>query len=113
MSRIPGLAPPVAPLSEIWTDNTLVANNGNKVSPWVSVTSVDRLRAMRATTAGNYSLEIDWSRDGETVDAVQTVAVGNNAGVEILVFAPFARFRILNTDALAAFTSHRTNVFGR
>lgn len=113
MTRTPSLALPASSLSEIFTSGTLIAANASVQSAFISVTLLDRLRVSRTSVAGAYAFEIDWSRDGVAVDLTQAVAVNNNAGVEVLVFLPFVRFRVRNTDALAAFTSHRTNVFGR
>lgn len=113
MSRTPGLAPTGLPLQEVFSSGTLVAANANVVSAWVDVRTLARLLVSRAATAGAYVLEIEWSRDGIAVDIIQTLAVGNNSAVEVLVAAPFVRFRVRNTDALVAFTAHRTNAFGR
>lgn len=113
MSRTPSLALPPAEMVSLWTNNTLVAANGNVASGFISVSTLDRLRISRTSAAGAYALEIDWSRDGVAVDITQTIAVNNNSGLEVQVFLPFIRVRVRNTDALAAFTSHRTNVFGR
>lgn len=113
MSRIPSLPVPGVSLQEIFTTGALVAANANVTSAWVDVRTLARLLVSRTATAGAYVLEIEWSRDGVTLDITQVLAVGNNAAVETMVAAPFVRFRVRNTDPLAAFTSHKTNVFGR
>lgn len=113
MLRIPSLPAPPQPLVEVWTDGTLVGPNGNKLSSWAEVGTMDKLRISRVSTGGTYVLEIHWSRDGVSVDVTQNLNIANNSGDEVLVFAPFVRFQVRNTDALAAFSSHRTNVFGR
>lgn len=111
--RTPSLAPVALPLQEIWTVGALVAAGANVQSGWVDVRTLARLLVSRMATSGVYNLDIEWSRDGATVDITQVLAVGNNGGVQLDVLASFVRFRVRNTDALAAFTAHRTNVFGR
>lgn len=115
MSRIPSLPipPTIVSLAEIFTSGTLVAATGSVQSGFLDVRNFNMLRISRTATAGAYALEIDWSRDGVNVDLTQAVALNNNSGIEVLVFLPFVRIRVRNTDALAAFTAHRTNVFGR
>lgn len=113
MTRTASIAPPALPLQELWTTSTLVAANGNVQSGFINVAALARLLVSRTATAGAYTFEIEWSRDGAAVDIVQVVAVGNNSGQEIVVLSPFARFRVKNTDVALAFTAHRTNVFGR
>lgn len=100
-------------LQELWTDGTLVGGGGSVSSPWLDLTLLDSLRLMRTHAGGTYSLEVDWGRDGATVDVTQALTLANNESAELVVAARFARFRVNNTDGLNAFTAHRTNVFGR
>lgn len=113
--RVPSLAQPPAakPLSQVHTFSDLVGTNASVASGFIDVRNLDVLRVSRTATGGAYAFEVEWSRDGVAVDLTQALAVNNNAGAEIAVFLPFARFRVRNTDSLAAFTAHRTNVFGR
>ncbi len=115
MTRTPSLPQsgvPV-PLGTLWTDSTLVAAAGAVASPWFEVTNLGSLFFIRAATGGVYALEVDWSRDGVTVDVTQAVTVANSSSAQLLVAARFARFRVRNTDGTAAFTAHRTTVSGR
>ena len=100
-------------LSLLWTDGSLIAAGGSVASGWVSVATYDVLRIGRTTTGGTYAFEVDWSRDGITVDFTETVAVANNTTVEKPTAGIHARLRVRNTDAVTAFTAHRTTVYGR
>lgn len=103
----------VGALTELFTSETLIAAAGNTTSAWVDVSAYQKLHISKTSTGGVYALEIDWGRISGTVDFVETVATTNNAGVTREVIAPFARFRVKNTDGVNAFTVHRTNIFGR
>ena len=100
-------------LALAWTDGTLVAASGSVASGWLDVVGANVLRIGRTHAGGAYAFEIDWSRDGVTVDFTEAVTVANNTTVEKPVAMPFARLRVRNTDAVAAFTAHRTTVYRR
>lgn len=100
-------------LSTHWTDGTLLGTTGSVQSAYIDLLQQDLLRVIRRSTAGTYAFEVDWSRDGVTTDVTETVAVPNNGSTEKRVMARWARFRVRNTDAVAAFTAHRTTVSGR
>ena len=101
-----------------WTlllySDTLLAAGGSAVSGWIDLQTagVTAIRPTRTSTGGTYALEIDWSRDGVTADITETVTVGNNVSVEKKAPMRYARVRARNTDAVAAFTVHRTVVHG-
>lgn len=113
MTRIPSLATGPTPLQVLWSDGSLVAGGANVASGWIDCTNLDSLRLLRTSAGGAYALEVDWSRDGAAVDVTQVLALNNNNSGELAVAAKFARFRVRNTDAVAAFTAHRTTVHGR
>ena len=100
-------------LALLWTNATLLGTNGSAASEWIAVAQYDVLRIGRTSAGGTYAFEVDWSRDGVTSDLTEVVAVGNNITVEKPVGAAFARFRARNTDAVSAFSAHRTNVYAR
>jgi hypothetical protein len=97
----------------VWSDNTLIAANGSVQSGFADVSVAEELRIMRTATAGTYAFEIDWSRDGVAVDLTETVSVPNQGRATVRPSAPYARFRVKNTDAVLPFTAHRTTVFAR
>lgn len=101
------------PLVLLWTENALVAAAGSVTSAWIDVSARDLLRIGRTSAGGVYAFEIEWSRDGAAVDVTEVVVVGNNTTLEKRVGMAFARFRVRNTDAAAAFTAHRTTVTAR
>lgn len=95
----------------LWTSGTLVPGGGNDQSGWVSVKGAETLRISRNVAGGAYAFEIDWSRDGVSVDLTEAVTTVEDDSIEQPVAAQFARFRVRNTDALMAFSAHRTNVY--
>lgn len=99
-------------LDLLWSDGTLVAAAGNVVSAWVDVRTHEELRISRNQAGGVYAFEIDWSRDGSTVDFTEAVGTTEDDQVSQPIAATHARFRVRNTDAVNAFTAHRTNVYG-
>lgn len=103
----------LAPLQLLLTADSLLTAGAAEASGWVDLANVEHLRIGRSSTGGVYVFEIDWSTDGAVADFTETVAVANNGTTEKPVAARFARFRVRNTDAVAAFTSHRTTVHGR
>lgn len=113
MTRIPSIPTGPTPLQVMWSSGSLVAGGAAVDSGWVDLTNLDSLRLMRAHAGGTYVLEVDWSRDGAAVDITQVLALNNNTTGELAVAARFARFRVRNSDALNAFTSHRTTVHAR
>jgi hypothetical protein len=100
-------------LEVLWSDGTLVAGGGAVDSGWIPLSSLDSLRLIRRHAGGAYALEIDWSRDGATVDVTEVLGLANRTSGELAVAARYARFRVRNTDALNAFTEHRTTVHAR
>lgn len=96
----------------LWTDSTLVAALGNKLSDWINVAGQETLRISRNVAGGAYAFEIEWSRDGVTIDFTEVVVTTEDDSVEQPVAAEFARFKVRNTDVALAFTAHRTNVYG-
>lgn len=97
-------------IDTIWSDGTLVAASGNVQSGWISVRGAERLKISRNHAGGVYAFEIDWSRDGATADFTESVATTEDDQVEQPVAMEWARFRVRNTDAVNAFTAHRTTV---
>lgn len=95
----------------IWTDGTNVGAASNVVSGFFNLGMKKDIRIGKVSVGATsvYAFEIDWSRDGSSVDFTETVVVTDLSSVTKNVAAPFARFRIRNTGA-GAFTSHRTNV---
>lgn len=93
-----------------FTDGTLLAANSEQVSGWLEVGGHENIRIGKTSTGGTYALEIDWGRDETTVDWTETVVVPEGGTVSVDIPAPFARIRVSNTDGVAAFSAHRTNV---
>lgn len=103
-------------LAELWTDATLIAANANATSAWMDVSTRDELRIGRTTAGGTYAFEVDWARadpGAGAADITEVVVVANNTTVNKPVGMAWARFRARNTDAVTAFTAHRTVVSGR
>lgn len=100
-------------LNVLHSDGTLVAAAGASVSGWQDVSNFDVITISRTAAGGVYAFEIEWSRNRSVVDVTEVVTVGNNGRVDIKPAAPFARFRVRNTDAVTAFTAHRTNVVAK
>lgn len=98
-------------LDLLWTDATLVGISGAVASPWVNVRGQEDLRISRNQAGGTYQFEIDWSRDGVTVDFTEVVNTVEDDQVSQPVGAEWARFRVRNTNTTVAFTAHRTNVY--
>lgn len=98
-------------LDLLWTDDSNVAANGNVVSGWINVKGAEEVRISRNSSGGAYAFEIDWSRDGVTVDYVDPVTVPDDDSVTVQTAGLFARFRVRNTDAVLSFNAHRTNVY--
>lgn len=111
--RIPSLPVDLTPLAEVWTSGALIAGGGTDASPFADLTSRETLRIIRTSAPDTYAFEIDWSRDGATVDVTEVIAVANNARASVTVGARFARFRVRNTSATVALTAHRTTVSAR
>ncbi len=103
----------MAELDLLWTNATLVGAAGNAASPWADVRRYEELRISRNQAGGVYAFEIDWSRDGATVDFTEAVGTTEDDQVTQPIAAEFARFRVRNTDGVNAFTAHRTNVYAR
>lgn len=103
----------MAERDEIWSDGTLLAAGGAVASPWVDLRGFDSLVISRNQVGGTYAFEVDWSRDGATVDLTEAVATVEDDQVAQPIAATYGRFRVRNTDAVNAFTAHRTNVFGQ
>lgn len=99
-------------LAELWSDGTLIGVSGAVVSGWVNVASYKDLRILRTAAGGTYAFEVDWGRATGVADITETVVVANNTSVSKPVGATWARFRVRNTDAVTAFTAHRTTVSG-
>lgn len=97
----------------LWSSNTLLAISSEAVSGWVDVSRLDQLMIMKSSTGGTYSFEVDWSRDGVTVDIVEIVAVTEDTSVVKSVASLFVRLRVRNTSGAAAFTEHLTVVNAR
>ena len=93
----------------VWSDGTLVPAAGSAASGFQKVGGHERLVIGRTATGGTYGFEIDWSRDGTTVDFTQAVTVADADSASVDICAPYARFRVNNTGG-ADFTAHRTNV---
>lgn len=101
-------------LALLWTTGALLAGGDNAVSGWLNVSDRNVLRIGRTSSGSpGYAFEIDWSRDGVAVDFAETVAVADNTTIEKPIASLFARLRVRNTDAVAAFTAHRTVVVTR
>jgi hypothetical protein len=99
---------------QLFTSNALLAAGGNDASGIIDLSRYDTVRVGKASTGGVYAFEIDWVLDdGATVAFTETATPGEKAGIVRNVLAPFARFRVRNTDGLNAFTAHRTIVSGR
>lgn len=102
-----------ATVNNLWVTTPLLAASGSAVSGWFDVSQLESLYIMRNWAGGAYAFEIDWSRDGVAVDIVEVVATSNNVPLVKPVAAKFARFRVRNTDAISAFTTHLTVVNAR
>lgn len=103
-------------LVELWTDNTLLAATANATSAWMDVSARAELRIGRTAAGGTYAFEVDWARANPgagAADITEVVVVANNTTVVKPVGMAWARFRARNTDAVTAFTAHRTVVSGR
>ncbi len=98
-------------LDLLWTDATLVAISGAVESAWINVRGQQDFRISRNQAGGTYAFEIDWSRDGVTVDLTEVVVTTEDDQVTQPIAAEWARFRVRNTHATVAFTAHRTNVY--
>lgn len=101
-----------APGAPLWSTTTNIAAASNAVSGWVDVSDDPVLAIGRKSTGGTYVFEVDWSRDGVTSDFTETVTVADGTTVTKHAGAPFARFRVRNTDGVNAFTAHVTAVTG-
>ncbi len=101
-----------APGSTLWASTALIAALGSAESGWTKVAADPVLTIGRQTTAGTYAFEIDWSRDGVTVDFTETVVIAGGTTVVKHSGAVWARFRARNTDAALPFTAHATVVTG-
>lgn len=99
-------------LQELQVFTQLLAVGANEQGAWRNVDQVAVIVVSRTATGGTYVIEVDWSRDGVAVDLVETLAVPNNGRLEVRPAARFARFRVHNTDAVTAFTAHRTLAYG-
>lgn len=99
------------PTALLWSTGVLVAASGSVDSGWVDVSAIDEIVIGKTSAGGVYVFEIDWSRDGATVDFTEVVSVADKTSVTKDVAGLWALFRVRNTDAVAAFTAHRTNVF--
>lgn len=113
MARLISLPTGPSNLQLGWTVGSLLAAGASEQSPWLDLTNIDVLRIVRTATTGVYALEVDWSRDGAAVDVTEVITVNNNASAEVRAVAKFARLRVRNTDAIAAFTAHRTTMHMR
>ncbi len=100
-------------LALLFTSGDLLAAGAAAASGFVDVSAVDQLVIGRTAAGGAYAFEVDWSRDGAAVDFTEVVAVAQATTTTKKVATAFARFRVRNTDGVAAFTAHRTNVAGR
>lgn len=103
-------------LAELWTNDTLLATNGNVASGWLDVSAKKDLLIGRIATGGAYAFEVDWARANPgagAADLTEVVAVANNTTVVKPVGMAWARFRARNTDAVTAMTVHRTVVSAR
>ncbi len=98
-------------LDLLWTDATLVGISGAVVSGWTNVRGQQELRISRNQAGGTYGFEIDWSRDGATVDFTEAITTTEDDQVNQPIAAEWARFRVRNTSTTAAFTAHRTLVY--
>lgn len=110
---MPGLG--AAAFQMLFTSNTLLAAGGSSVSAWFDIQAlgITALFLGRSAAGGVYVLEVDWSRDGVAVDVTEAVTPGNNATLKKEPGMRHCRFRVRNTDAVVAFTAHRTTVHGR
>lgn len=110
---MPGLG--AAAFQLLFTTSTLLAAASNTASGWFDLQAlgITALFLGRAAAGGAYVLEVDWSRDGVAVDVTEAVTPGNNATLKKEPGMRFCRLRVRNTDAVTAFTAHRTTVYGR
>lgn len=97
-------------LDVLWSDGTLVAAAASAQSGWINVAGQEELVISRNQAGGTYAFEIDWSRDGATVDFTEAVTTTEDDQVNQPVALPWARFRVRNTDGVNGFTAHRTTV---
>lgn len=93
-----------------WNDATLVAFGANVASSFVNLLYYEDMLVGRTATGGTYAFEIDWSADGTTVLITEVFVVANNTTLRIPTAAPYARFRVKNTDGAVNFSAHRTFV---
>lgn len=102
----------VAPITEFWFTSTLVAALANVESGagFGFFQKNENFYIAKVNVAGTYVLEIDWSRDGSGVHVTETVTISDNVPIVKPVALPFAKFRVKNTHATNAFTTHRTYV---
>jgi hypothetical protein len=106
---------PMVTLGSVATNLAAGANEivaGGNAGGFFDVASRARLFLGRASTGGAYQLDLEWSRDGATIDLTETVAVGDATTVGKEVAMPFVRVRVRNTGG-TAFTAHRTTVTAR
>lgn len=107
---------PTAPFANLFEDANIVAISGSVTSGWLDLETlgVTDLLIRRRAAGGAYQFEIDWSRDGVGTNPItEIINVPDSGSVVKQVVARFARVRVRNTSAVAAFTSHYTGVEGR
>ena len=105
--------PAPAALVLLHTSGTLLGANGAEASGWKDISTKEELKIYRTAAGGTYALEVDWSRDGAAADVTEVITSANNTSAVKKVVAPFVRLRVRNTDAVTAFTAHRTTVYAR
>jgi hypothetical protein len=73
----------VPDLDLLWTDGTLVAALAQVQSAWLNVKGAEELRISRNVSGGTYAFEIDWSRDGATVDYTDPIPTTEDDSVVV------------------------------
>lgn len=102
------------PMVILGTLATNLAAGANEIvaGGFFDVASRARLFLGRTSTGGAYQLDLEWSRDGATIDLTETVAIGDATTVGKEAAMPYVRVRVRNTGG-TAFTAHRTTVTAR
>lgn len=105
-------------LTTVWGDDTLLAPSSLVESPsYVPLATGDasyrELQISKVSSGGVYQLEICWSDDGYTPVITEIVPISDNMPQMRPISSKYARFRVRNTDAVNAFTVHRTAINAR
>lgn len=95
---------------ELWSSGALLAAATSTTSGWVDIgKQTPDMEVTRTSTGGTYAFEVDWSRDGgATTVATDVITTVVDSPAVITGKARWARLRVRNTHATAAFTAHNT-----